>query len=141
MSIGLVRKIRARKGCASGVHVKFHKPASKWTAEKEIIKARYSTDSKASQERLTLSYAARHVWTGWMPWAGTYVETREQGLLAWWKELQIERSKISTKRKGNGRTSPASKQSGKRKSSKQRRNKKVVAKSKRNNKRAKARTF
>ncbi len=141
MSIGLVRKIRARKGCASGVHVKFNKPASKWTVEKEIIKARYQSETKASQERLTLAYAARHVWTGWMPWAGTYVETREQGLLAWWKELKIERSKISTKATRHGRTSPASKQSGKRKSSKQRRAKKVVAKSKRNNKRAKARTI
>ena len=141
MAIGLLRKIRARKGMTSGVHVKFNKPASRWTAEKAIIKARYLAETKAPQERLTLSYAARHRWTGWMPWAGTYTETREQGLLAWWKELKIERSKISAKRAGNRRTPATSKQSGKRKSSKQRRNKKVVAKSKRNNKRAKARTI
>lgn len=141
MATAKVRKIRARKSMTSGVHIHFDVPATRKTMHKAIALARNYVKPEASQERLTLSYAARHRWTGWMPWAGTYTETREQGLLAWWKELKRERSKISAKSTRHGRTPATSKQSGKRKSSKQRRTKKVVAKRKRNNKRAKARTI
>jgi len=143
MAIGLVRKIRARKGCASGVHVKFHKPASKWTVEKAIIEARYRSDSKASQVKLNLSYAARHRWTGWMPWAGTFTETRNLGLLEWHLERKRknDRSKISKKNTKRTRATATNKRGGKGNSSLKQRTKKVVGKSKRSDKRAKTRTI
>jgi len=140
MSIGLVRKIRARKGCASGIHIKFHKPASDDDVSEYLTALSKRGEAKASQEKLNLSYAVRQLWTGWMPWAGTYVETREQGLLAWWKELKHDRSKISKKNPKRTRATATNKRGGKGNSSIKQRTKKVVGKSKRSDKRAKTRT-
>ena len=159
MPIGLVRKIRARKGCASGVHIKFYKAASKWDVEKALIKVAYYAETKARQGQWTLLDSVRYKWTGYLPWAGSYTETREQGLLQWWLKkkaqrdkldvLEIlatreksknDRSKLSKKNKRNARLPAGNKHGRKRNSGLKQRIKKVVRKQKRSNKRKKTKT-
>ena len=143
MSIGLVRTIRARKGCASGIHIKFQKPASDDTVSEYLTALSKRGEAKPLQERLTLSYAARHRWTGWMPWAGTFTETRNLGLLEWHLERKKknDRITISAKDSRTRRTPATNKSRGKGKIPVKQRTKKVVAKRKRGNKRNKTRTI
>ena len=131
MAIGLVRTIRARKGCTAGVHIKYRVPATVACANKQIRNARNLSGIKAPQGQWTLLDSVRHSWTGYLPWAGTFTETREQGLLKWWLERGkgVERIGVS-KKTAKARVTPAVRQGSKKTRVKQR-VKKVVRKRKR----------
>jgi len=143
MASAKIRKIRARKGCASGIHIRFDAPVSDDDVSEYLTVLSKRGEAKPLQERLTLSYAMRHRWTGWMKWAGTFTETRNLGLLEWHLERKKknDRRRLSTSSTRSIRVTATSRQSGKGKARVKKRDKKVVAKRKRGNKRAKARTI
>lgn len=99
MAIGLVRYVRARRGCTPGVHIKYRVPATVASVNKGIRIARNKAGTKAPQGQWTLLDSVRHKWTGYLPWAGSYTETREQGLLKWWLERRKGVERIGVPKK------------------------------------------